>query len=129
MLEEVLEVLEENGNGETKETTRNVLFFQIKRDLNRWLGQVDVVVDEDREITKPSGISTYANKEVVLGNTWWNYVGLTTRIPDQTVILGGDFNPQSLLLLQRLIQYTKKVYLTGLIGVKFSIVLNKIKSR
>lgn len=83
-----------------------------------------MIVDEDRFLSKPSGISTYSNSEVVLGNSWWNYIGLVCRVYNQHVILGGDFNPESYLLLNRLLNYTKKVYLTGKIALKFSIVAN-----
>jgi hypothetical protein len=66
---------------------------------------------------------------VVLGNLWWNYIGLMCRVTNQYIILGGDFNPESYLLLNRLLGYTKKIYLAGKIALKFSLVLNNVKCK
>ncbi len=53
----------------------------------------DVIVDEDRFLSKSSGISSYSNVQVVLGKTWWNYVAYAQRSYGQSFILSGDFNP------------------------------------
>ena len=45
------------------------------------------------------------------------------------MILGGEFNPESYLLLNRLLTYAKKVYLTGKIALKFSIVANNYANK
>lgn len=54
-----------------------------------------------------------------MGTQWWRYVGLSMRVFDSTVIYGKEFNPDSYLLLSRLIPVVKELYLTGTIGLKF----------
>lgn len=84
-----------------------------------------MIVNEDRYSNKLSGFTAYLNKEVLMGTQWWKYIALSTRVIDSTVILGGDFTPNTYLLLARLLPVVREVHLTGKAGVKFYLVKNQ----
>lgn len=46
-------------------------------------------------------------------------MGLSIRINGANVIFGDDFTPDNYVLLARLVDYCSKIYLTGLVGLKF----------
>ncbi len=61
-----------------------------------------------------------------MGTQWWRYVGLSTRVIDSIIILGGNFTPKNYLLLSRLMPSAKRIFLTGPISVKFYLVKNNL---
>lgn len=89
---------------------------------------VDVVVTEDRFLQSNSGISMYLNKEVILGALWWKYVGLSMRASGATIVLGGDFDPEKYILIQRLSHFSSKIVLSGKCGLKFFLIKNQLSN-
>jgi hypothetical protein len=104
-----------------------VLYPEVRNELDSWAPVFDVIVDEDRFLAKWSGISSYSHVEVVLGKNWWNYVAYVKRAQNQSFILSGDFDPQSYLLISRILTYAKCIYLTGTLGIKFRMAANSIE--
>jgi hypothetical protein len=55
----------------------------------------------------------------LLGALWWKYIGLSMRIVNSVLIIGGDLTPENYLLITRIIPHVNKIYLTGKLGLKF----------
>lgn len=68
-----------------------------------------------------SGLTTYTKFDKIVGSFNWRYLAISQRVQESTIVLGGDLTPKRLIALSRIMNFTKKVYLTGKIGAKFYI--------
>ena len=98
---------------------------EIRRELDRFAPALDVIVREDRFSNQVSGITSYSGVECILGLLWWKYVGISLRAVDCHMLLGGSLNPQKILLMSRILSYSKSLSLTGEVGLKFWMVKNE----
>lgn len=79
---------------------------------------IDIIVREDRLVNRVSGICSYGKKLSILGSAWWKYIAVALRAKGSFVLLGGNFTPEKLVLLDRLAKYSGKIYLAGQLAVK-----------
>ena len=77
------------------------------------MGVIDTVITEDRFSSQASGITSYCNKESILGILWWKYIGMSLRSRGAHLVIGGKFCGDKLLIISRALGFAQKVYLTG----------------
>lgn len=91
---------------------------EIRSQLETFSNTFDIVINEDRFAEAASGITSYSGKQCNLGSLWWKYIGLSLRTKKASLIIGGDLEPEKLLMISRGASFGSKVFAVGQLGLK-----------
>lgn len=69
-------------------------------------------------MNKTSGLCEFIKKTNIVGLAWWKYIAVALRIQKSSVILGGGFMVDKIVLIYRLARICENVNLTGELGVR-----------